>query len=53
MNSLFIRAKLLSSIWRISISLGEYQIYFIKCVEKSDIFNSRDEINLVFTEKKK
>ena len=32
--------------------LGEYQIYFIKCVEKSDIFNSRDEINLVFTEKK-
>ena len=39
--------------------LGEYQIYFIECVENiriftsahSDVFNSRDEIYLVFTKK--
>ena len=38
---------------------GEYKIYFIKCVENiriftsaSDVFNSRDEIYLGFTENK-
>ena len=28
-------------------------MYFIECVENSDVFNSRDEIHLVFTEKSK
>ena len=32
---------------------GEYQIHFIECVENFDVFNSRDEIYLVFTKKKK
>ena len=39
------------------IFLGEYQIFFIECGEKSvffmsaDIFTARDEINLVFAKK--
>ena len=32
--------------------LGEYQIYFIECFENSGVFNSRDDIYLVFPEKK-
>ena len=30
---------------------GEYQIYFIECVENFDVFNLRDDIYLVFTVK--
>ena len=32
--------------------LGEYQIYFIECVENSDVSNTQDEIYLMFTKKK-
>ena len=28
---------------------GEYQIYFMECVENSDVSNSQDEIYLVIT----
>ena len=32
--------------------MKEFDLYFIQCVEKSNVFNSRHEIDLVFTVKK-